>query len=736
MVVAAGLAAPSEAHAAGTTVGHSGWFWGTSAPQGNDLFDVDVAGSRAYAVGDFGTLLRSDDGGVTWSGLRPGTTTDLARVDVIARDSLVISGGCEVLRSDDGGATFRWLPVAADGGCSEGVRAVSFPTPSVGYVMSLDGTIEATTDGGASFERRTSVPTGRARRRFGELLSGATDLVFTGSQTGIATTVDGRILRTVDGARTWEEVAGRGAALNGLAFPDPVTGFAVGRDRRMLRTTDGGRSWSPVALAGAPAVDLGSIACADGMTCLISPAPLPFDGGRDYLVRTTDGGPTGATVSPSRRGLRAVDVDPSGNAVAVGSNGNIATSRDAGVRFEITSRLGGSLNFARVRAGSTMRAYAFDQDGALLATKDGGSSWTRFEIPASNVVDGAFPTAREGFALTLGGRLLKTEDGGLSWRTMRGRGKRSNSQALIAFSERELLVVGRGVRRSADGGRSFRTVRSRSIQYSDLTRADRAGDTVVVWHEDGQTPPAISHDRGRSWRRLKKPRGVTDFFELDFVNRRTGFLVDTTLARYRKVFVTHDAGRTWRAVRALGDNGIGNLAFSDARHGYVEVEPSGSLGGRLLRTSDGGRSWRPQPVAPGSVDDMVAPSRHRAYALYFLSDFFATEASGDHGAPSRIALSASTRRLRRAGYVTIRGQLRPAVAGARLVVARRLSLGWKRREVRTDDRGRFSIRWQVSRTAGFVAQWTGDAQHRAAGTRELPVEVGAPRRGGKRRSRR
>src|SRR5438552_2180197 len=44
----------------GVSVGHSGWSWGDPQPQGNRLNGIDFAGSRGYAAGDFGTLLRTD----------------------------------------------------------------------------------------------------------------------------------------------------------------------------------------------------------------------------------------------------------------------------------------------------------------------------------------------------------------------------------------------------------------------------------------------------------------------------------------------------------------------------------------------------------------------------------------------------------------------------------------------------------------------------------------------------
>ena len=61
---------------ASVLVGHSGWFWANPLPQGNTLRALDFAGERGYAVGDFGTVLRSGDAGGSWTGLTTGTTAD------------------------------------------------------------------------------------------------------------------------------------------------------------------------------------------------------------------------------------------------------------------------------------------------------------------------------------------------------------------------------------------------------------------------------------------------------------------------------------------------------------------------------------------------------------------------------------------------------------------------------------------------------------------------------------
>ncbi|HET9887569.1 MAG TPA: hypothetical protein VFR10_08650, partial [bacterium] len=44
-----------------------GFFWGNPRPAGNELGGVDFeSATTGYAVGEFGTTFRTQDGGITW----------------------------------------------------------------------------------------------------------------------------------------------------------------------------------------------------------------------------------------------------------------------------------------------------------------------------------------------------------------------------------------------------------------------------------------------------------------------------------------------------------------------------------------------------------------------------------------------------------------------------------------------------------------------------------------------
>src|SRR4051794_979511 len=241
------LALPAAAHAARVEVAHAGWAWGSPLPQGDDLSAVAFLGQRGYAVGEFGTMLRTDDAGASWTGVSTGLTEDLTEVKMISPDSVVVAGGCPVRRSDDGGRTFRRLPwTASDARCTAGVAALAFPSATAGYLLLGNGNVLRSSDSGKTWSRRTAVPGTAATSEASRIAP--TDLVFTAADTGFASTSGGDVFYTTDAGSTWTPVLQVPFAVRTLAFPTAQVGYAAGDSPFVIKTTDGGATWRDVAL--------------------------------------------------------------------------------------------------------------------------------------------------------------------------------------------------------------------------------------------------------------------------------------------------------------------------------------------------------------------------------------------------------------------------------------------------------------------------------------------------------
>lgn len=727
-LAAAGLLTTAPAALGGVQVGSSAWEWGNPQPQGNTLRATDFRGLTGYAVGNFGTLLKTVDGGTTWTGLPTGTFTDLLEVQAVDADTLVAGGGCVARRSDDGGATFSRIAFTpVENSCREPLAALSFPLERTGFLALADGTVLMTADGGTAFAQKSAVPGTRA--------PGGPDtptaLWFTSATTGFAATTGGKIFQTVDAANSWKLVSETNRAVRDIAFFDATTGYAVGDGGLFLRTTDGGTTWTPKDL-GAPRIYTG-VRCSTALQCVVSTQE------GDVVVRTVDGGETATVLTPSTDKILAASFASPTRLVAAGQNGTTVVSDDAGTTFTpVGGRLAGT--FSRLRAGLEQgTAFAPGADGALAKTLDGGKTWARANVATSeDVLDVAFPTRTTGYALDVQGGLYRTADGGATWRTL-DTGTTARPGAVVAPDLDVVLLVGpTGVRRSTDGGVTFDTVRNTAVGRVGLYAAERAGSSIVAW---GGQDVVLTTDKGRTWRALRKPgryrkvRGRLvnrlGVAYVDFVDARTGFLQDVTMKLWR----TTDGGRTWTELPGTGTNAFNGLSFSSRTTGFLVATRGfgdAGQGGILYRTTDGGRTFAPQIVAPDPIGGtgLVAPGGGIDYLLAGRSSLFATTKGGVAGSASTLTITTKQRRYTKRTRITVTGKLSPATGSERVTVSRRGEgrAFWTPTTVKVAANGAFTTSWTVERGANlFVAQWAGDFRSAGDGSPVLNVVV-KPRR--------
>ncbi|ADB54064.1 WD40/YVTN/BNR-like repeat-containing protein [Conexibacter woesei] len=720
-LLAAALAAPASA-SANVQVGSSGWEWGNPLPQGNTLRATSFAGTTGYAVGDFGTLLKTTDGGGTWSGLRVSTFAPLTIVQTLDANTVLAGGGCVARRSTDGGRTFTsiaFTPVETS--CRASLTDMSFASPTVGFLLLSDGSVFSTDDGGTQFTPRTAVPGTAAA---GGSVAPAS-VAFTGPATGFAATTDGRIFATTDGAVSWRVVAETGRAIRQLSFADPAHGFAVGQNGLFARTVDGGQRWTPKDL-GAGALDYTAIRCANAELCVLSTATGA------QLVRTSDAGETaGAVITPSTDPIYAAAFASPTRIAAVGASGSTVVSDDAGTTFRaIGGRLTGS--YGAVYDGAARgSAFALGEAGALAKTLDGGRTWTRGNVPTTaGLRHVSFPTTSVGYALDDDGGLFRTANGGTSWKTL-GTGSAARPAAVHAPSESTLLAIGpRGVRRSTDGGETFSPVRARAISRAALYGAAAPRGAIVAW---GPTTFARSRDGGRTWTTLRKPGGTRRARSgmrialVAFSSADAALLLD----RAGTVWRTTNGGRTWSTLPAIGTSAIDGLVVDDDRTAYVVPRRFGEVeGGYLLRTTDGGATWQPQLVVREAINGIATSGSATDYLLGGSSQLLSSTTGGSAGRRSTLTLATSRRTLRKPAPVTVTGRLRPAGPAARVTVSMREPGGrWRSQTVDVASNGTFASRWRVARgTTTFVAQWSGDFTSAGAGSRVLTVTARAPPR--------
>ncbi len=711
----------------------SGWNWGNPTPQGNDLQAIDFAGGRGYAVGAAGTALRSDDGGATWAGLATGTSGDLTRLQIIDPETVVVlgGGGCVLRRSDDGGTTFRRIFIVAEADCPDRVRAFSFADRDVGYLLLQNGSVLRTTDAGQSFSKQTAIPGTPAGATSGQ--AQAADILVTGADSAIAFVTPAGAgatslaFTTTDGGVSWKPLASIAAGVVTRLYRfDASTIYAVGRET-LLRSTDGGATFTKRPFGAG--LNLTSIHCADPATCL-----LTTDTGE--LDRTTDGGATATTITASSVPLAAAAFASPTRAVAVGTAGKTVVSDDAGVNYaSIGGDIGGS--FLRLRRGpNATSAYAPGEKGQMAFTLDGGTTWKVASVSTSaDLVDTSWADPQTGYAIDARGGLFRSANGGASWSTLApGPGAAARAVLALPAGGPVLLIGPKGVKRSLGGGQ-FDRVAGKPVSTTALSDVQLAGSAIFAWAAGGKRL-LVSTNGAARWSVVKLPSKRTRIRHVAFTSRASGYVLDSS----GRVWSTGNGGRSWRESIATGTRRATSLAFGSASDGYLNVDRFGAgTDGYVLRTSDGGATWRPQAIATAPVTrlGLVATDAAHAFALVTGTAgqqrrLFFTASGGDAGASSSLTIRAAPVRftkasLRRArGKVTITGRLAGAVGGEQVIVSARARAGgaWSTRTVTAGaNGGSFSATFTIGRSSVFVAQWAGDSGRAGVGSRPLKLTV-------------
>ena len=196
-----------------------------------NFYDVCYLEGKAWAVGNYGHIIFSDDGGKVWTRQESGVDMELYAVwFVTAQDGWVFGRAGLVLKTSDGGETW----VKQDLNTDLDINACFFLDENTAWIVGAMNMVLYTGDGGKTWTRR----------------SGDEDMILNGvyfcdQDFGWAVGEFGGILHTQDGGRTWEKQThpcGEGSLFD-VYFLNRNRGWVTGVDGVILGTNDGGATW-------------------------------------------------------------------------------------------------------------------------------------------------------------------------------------------------------------------------------------------------------------------------------------------------------------------------------------------------------------------------------------------------------------------------------------------------------------------------------------------------------------
>lgn len=261
------------------------------------------AGDRIVAVGDHGVVLLSDDSGKTFRQARSvpvdSTLTGVSFVD--AKQGWAVGQWGVILHSADGGET--WALQRSDVSADRPLFAVQFFDAQHGVAVGLWSLVLTTADGGTTWQTTTMpIPEGakKADLNLLGLFGDAKGRLY-------ATAEKGMLLRSDDQGKTWSYLPTgyKGSFWAGLATPDGGL-LAAGLRGSLFRSTDDGRTWTRLDSGGKSSIT--ALARIDKDVVAVG-----VDG---LVLRSADGGASfKAETRADRLSLTTVVAAPDGHAV-------------------------------------------------------------------------------------------------------------------------------------------------------------------------------------------------------------------------------------------------------------------------------------------------------------------------------------------------------------------------------------------------------------------------------------
>jgi photosystem II stability/assembly factor-like uncharacterized protein len=329
---------------------------------GADLYSVAVQGDRVWAVGYWGTALRSVDRGASWKPTATPTRQTLYAVDFADEQrGWAVGAAGSILRSIDGGATWtRQMAIFED-----------------------------------EFGERRPLDT----HLFGIAAVSGDEAWAVGDMGVVLHVSDGESWRQLMiSEETYPDEEALDRIFNAVHFVDSQHGWIVGEFGTILRTRDGGASWSGEREIQGAAGDLYlfDIAALDADRAatvgLAGSVLVTENGGQSWQVLRTG---TSAPLYGLSWG------NPSG--AAVGDRGEIFTTEDRGGSWALPKRPPIFNWLQAVASGHDADFYAVGENGVVLRSMDGGRSWKQMR--------GASPSPRTGVSVP---EMSGTTDPGLA----------------------------------------------------------------------------------------------------------------------------------------------------------------------------------------------------------------------------------------------------------------------------------------------------------------------------------
>jgi len=545
----------------------------------NDIFFINE--THGWAAGDEGSIIHTEDGGVSWEIQSSGATERLMSIHFGDTNSGWAVGqyGC-VLHTQDGGSSWNSINCSPDSwfnsvycfgddSCwaagyqgifftvntglswekqnSSSIRSLSFIDNTTGWAVGGQ-VILKTTDAGNTWEPLPDIAGYNP-----EKVCFVTPLI--GYMVASYSLTNQRVFKTQDGGLTWEIVLAANGYNLDISFQNADTGYAFQAGYRVYVTTNGGMDWDVVFTPGYIDSSYGRSIFADfnkvWLTGGSNPSVVHYSNNMgDTWIQQFPSGPT-------YQDLLATEFVTENIGWAAGNNGTVIKTIDGGISW-MSQNTGINQNLTDIQFLDENTGWIVGDTGTILFTQNGGTEWALQNVPVNeNLIDVSFVNENTGWVIS-NNSLLKTSNGGTNWDIISIYQSSGFINSVCFTSQEEGWLLGildenEGLFHTTDGGFSWNLslpIEAPTVVGGPILFIDAEHGWILVYKTDlgGMwTDGYKTQDGGQSWQGFNPQYDKAT--SVSFINENHGFITGYNYfdKEMSGISETFDGGETWES---------------------------------------------------------------------------------------------------------------------------------------------------------------------------------------------
>lgn len=520
--------------------------------------------TEAVAVGSHGMILKSYDGGLSWSQIKHKAFSRLLKLQFVSDKTGYALGERTLLKTIDKGET--WTSLENPSVTYPYGTNMLFINPQTGFIIGNESPVYKTTDGGKNW------------RVVLNNYNGATAGFFLNDQMGfLCGNAPNTIWKTTDAGESWETVnlnleESYNRKFVAIHFTTDQKGLLFDNKGNIYTSNDGGSSWTfNNAIESAP-TSLYFYSENSGYVAIDGKLYKTEDGGETWSVAYDNYRLTPLAIALSEDQQRMLMVGQSNY-----YSGNVIAYKETGTDWQITSELFSSDDYPVSDFSEDLGFHA--SENGIHITQDGGLTWQKTNMPEDYYFS-AIKIAGNSVFLQGNENLFKSTDLGETWVVVP---TKENTEILHIINDNELIMVGRGeissIYKSSDGGLSYTEVYPEGFYIRKAHFLDSNHGIILGFND-----LLITKDGGNTWTEST----ITTDSESSFLRSAAMYNTDVAIVGSDRgvIYKTLDGGINWERIPTT-------IRWSvEFLHAKSELEWYASDGEHLYVSNDGGYSWQ------------------------------------------------------------------------------------------------------------------------------------------------